>query len=243
MNALIRWTVLAGGLAVSAVSWAGEVENRLRATLLERLPGARIESISKLPKLDLYEVVMAGLRIVYVDPNGDFALFGNLVDLKSRTNLTERRQQELSVVDFARLPLDKAIVKVKGNGSRRLAIFTDPDCPFCQRLEAELAKVTDVTVYIFLLPIPQLHPDAARKARAVWCAHNPVKAWDELMLERKEPPVAADGCTDPIAAIAKLADQLNITGTPGLVFGSGRLVPGAINAQQIEQYLQAPGKS
>src|SRR5574341_1843725 len=123
MNALIRWLVLASAAAVSVASWAGEVEDRLRATLLERLPGARIESITKLPQLDLYEVVMAGFRVVYVDPKGDFALFGNLIDLKSRTNLTEKRQQELSVVDFAQLPLDKAIVKVKGNGSRRLAIF------------------------------------------------------------------------------------------------------------------------
>jgi len=243
MNALIRWVVLASGAAVSVASWAGEAEDRLRATLLERLPGARIESITKLPQLDLYEVVMAGFRIVYVDPKGDFALFGNLIDLKSRTNLTEKRQQELSVVDFAQLPLDKAIVKVKGNGARKLAVFTDPDCPYCQRLEGELAKVTDVTVYIFLLPIPQLHPNAPRKARAVWCAPDRVKAWDELMLERKEPPAATAECTDPITEIAKLADQLNITGTPGLVFANGRLVPGAISAQQIEQYLQAPGKS
>ena len=240
-----KWMlVLAATLAATTpAARSGEVEDRLQATLAERMPGAKIDSITKLPQLELYEVVFNGSRVFYVDPSGQFGLFGSLVDLKTRTNLTEERQSELSVVDFAQLPLDKAIVKVKGDGSRKLAVFTDPDCPYCQRLERELTKVSNVTLYIFLLPIPQLHPDAQRKARAVWCAHDKVKAWDDLMLERKEPQAAAAECKDPIADIAKLAEEFNIHGTPGLIFSTGRLVPGAIPAEQIEQYLAGPGKS
>ena len=130
-------------------------------------------SITKLPQLDLYEVVGNGNRIFYTDAKGEFALMGNLIDLKTRVNLTQQRQDQLNVVDFSRLPLDKAFVKVKGDGSRKIAIFTDPDCPYCKRLEQELAKVSNVTVYVFLYPLPQLHPDAPRKARAVWCACGP----------------------------------------------------------------------
>lgn len=242
-----RWNwmlMLVTAVAVGfPIARAGEVEDQLRATLTERMPGAKIDSITKLPHLELYEVVFNGSRLFYVDPSGQFALFGSLVDLKARTNLTEERQSELNVVDFAKLPLDKAIVKVKGDGSRKLAVFTDPDCPYCQRLERELSSVSNVTLYIFLFPIPQLHPDAERKARAVWCSADKVKAWDDLMLERKEPLAAAADCKDPIADIAKLAEQFKIHGTPGLIFPSGRLVPGAIPAQQIEQYLGGREKS
>ncbi len=236
--------VLAASLMVAATAvLAGEVEDQLRATLSQRLPGLTVESITKLPQLDLYEVVGNGNRIFYTDAKGEFGLMGNLIDLKTRVNLTEQRQDQLNVVDFSRLPLDKAFVKVKGDGSRKIAIFTDPDCPYCKRLEQELAKVSNVTVYVFLYPLPQLHPDAPRKARAVWCASDRAQAWDALMLEGKEPSAPAPECKDPIAEVAKVAKEVGIRGTPGLVFANGKLVPGAISAEQIEQYLNVPGKS
>jgi thiol:disulfide interchange protein DsbC len=230
-------------IGCATVALAGEAEDRLSKILTERLPGLQIESLRKLPQADLYEVVHNGRRIIYVDPNGEVALFGSLIDLKSRTNLTEQRQNELNVVEFAKLPFDKAIKKVKGKGTRKLAIFTDPDCPFCKRLEGDLKNVDDVTVYIFLFPLQQLHPDAPRKARAVWCAKDPVATWDALMQEGKEPPAAGADYKDPIADIAKVAEELNINGTPGLIFPSGKLVPGAIGAKDIEELLGAPGKS
>jgi thiol:disulfide interchange protein DsbC len=238
-----RLVLAATLMLAAAAAVGGEVEDQLRATLTQRLPGLAVESITKLPQLDLYEVVGNGNRIFYTDAKGDFALMGNLIDLKTRANLTQQRQGELNVVDFARLPLDKAIVKVKGDGSRKIAIFTDPDCPYCKRLEQELAKVSNVTVYVFLFPLAQLHPDAPRKARAVWCAADPAKAWDALMLEGKEPSAPGPECKDPIAEVAKVADQVGIQGTPGLVFANGKLVPGAISAEQIEKYLNALGKS
>jgi thiol:disulfide interchange protein DsbC len=243
VSRLIRTGVAALLCLAASLALGGEAEDALRAKLTERLPGLKIEAIRKLPQLDLYEVVHNGRRILYTDANGDFGLFGNLIDLQLRTNLTEARQNELNVVDFAALPLDKAFAKVKGKGTRKMAVFTDPDCPFCKRLENELKNVDDVTVYVFLLPLPQLHPDAPRKARAVWCAPDRVKAWDALMLEGKEPPAAAESCKDPIGDVAKLAEELSIQGTPGLIFQSGRLVPGAIGAGQIEELLNAPGKS
>jgi len=230
-------------LTTGSVMASGEEDNALSARLVERMPGLKISSIRKLPQLDLYEVVGNGLQIFYTDASGDLALFGNLVDLKTRTNLTEQRRTEASVVDFSQLPLDLAIVKVKGDGSRKMAVFVDPDCPYCKRLEQELSGVSDVTLYIYLLPLDSIHPDAARKARAVWCAEDRVQAWDALMLQGKEPPVPAAECKDPIADIAKLAGKLSIEGTPGLVFGNGTRVPGAIDARQIEQLLNAPGKS
>src|SRR5215510_783164 len=83
----------------AAAAPAGEVEDRLRATLAERLPSVTVVSITKLPQLDLYEVVGKGNRIFYTDANGDFGLMGNLIDLKTRVNLTQERQDELNVVD------------------------------------------------------------------------------------------------------------------------------------------------
>jgi thiol:disulfide interchange protein DsbC len=236
--------IFAGVLSTLISFSAAADEKEVREAVTAALQGAKIGPITKLPYGDLYEVIINGSNVLYTDSKGQVGLFGNLVELKTRKNLTELRRDELLVVDFSTLPLDKAIVKVKGNGSRKLAIFTDPDCPYCKQLEKELANVTDVTVYIFLLPLTQLHPDASRKATAIWCSTDRVKAWDDLMQSGKEPgETKAKECATPIADIAKLAQQLNISGTPGLIFSNGKLVPGAVPAEQIETMLNAAAKS
>jgi thiol:disulfide interchange protein DsbC len=117
-------------------------------------------------------------------------------------------------------------------------VFSDPDCPFCRKLEGELAGLDNLTVYTFLLPIRELHPDAARKAHAVWCAKDPGRAWLDLMLLEREPAAAPAGCSAPLEEVATLARKFRINGTPGIVFESGRMVPGLINRVQIEQNLK-----
>jgi thiol:disulfide interchange protein DsbC len=197
-----------------------------------------VTDIRKLPFADLYEVLVNGQTIAYTDAKGEVVLVGNLLDVRTRANLTEQRQKELLSVDWKSLPLDRAVVYRKGDGSRRIAVFSDPDCPFCRKLEGEIAGLDNLTVYTFLLPIAQLHPDAARKANAVWCSKDPGRAWLDLMLLEREPAPAPAGCAAPLEEIATLAKKFRINGTPGIVFESGRVVPGLINRVQIEQNLQ-----
>jgi thiol:disulfide interchange protein DsbC len=223
------------------VSYAATADDfpELRAALAARLPQVTVGEIRKLPYGDLYEVQGNGINVFYTDAHGDLGFFGNLVDLKTQTNLTEARKSELLKTDFSALPFDKAIVKVKGDGSRKLAVFSDPDCPYCKQLEQELAGVTNVTVYTFLFPLAELHPDAPRKARLIWCAADKIKAWDELMLDGKEPPAAAPDCEAPLGGIADVARKLWINGTPGMVTESGQIVPGVLPRTQIESLLQS----
>jgi len=243
MNLMLRFLSAVALAVLCSTVHAGSDEDQIRAVLTATVPQLHIDSITKLPYGDLYEVVVNKTNVFYTTSKGEVGLFGSLVDLKTHANLTELRRAELRTVDFQRLPLDKAIVKVKGDGSRKLAVFTDPDCPYCKQLEKDLSGVNNVTLYIFLYPIPQLHPDAARKAKAIWCAPDRVKAWDELMTGGKAPPEPAAGCETPIADITKMGEELGIDGTPGLIFGNGRMVRGAIPAADIEKYLNGASKS
>jgi thiol:disulfide interchange protein DsbC len=236
-TSLLRWLLPVALLVCARVAYARAEEDQIRAAVASAMPSAQINSVTRLPYGDLFEVVMDGNKIFYTDSKGQIGLFGNLFELKTRKNLTKARIEELSVADFSKLPLDKAIVRVKGSGARKLAIFTDPDCPYCKQLEKELEAVSDITVYVFLFPLQQLHPDAPRKARAIWCAPDQAKAWDELMLNGKQPPEPATDCRTPLADIAKLAAELNIHGTPGLVFGNGRVIPGLPEPDELEQML------
>ena len=213
----------------------------LKKKLESSMPGVRIGEIRPTP-WGLYEVVANDLSLFYTDAKGEVGFFGRAVELKSKTDLSQARLQELRRVDFAQLPLDKAIVRVHGNGKRKLALFADPDCPYCREMEPDLAALEDVTIYTFLLPLPSIHPDATRKATLIWCAPDRAKAWDDWMLRGKLPEGSNLSCATPIVELAELAKRFKIEGTPGLVFADGELVPGTLSKSDLEARLAAKAR-
>lgn len=225
------------GAALIPLSAVADAE-LIHKSVTERMPNAEVRSVIPTVVQGLYEVVVNGTNVFYVDAKGETAIFGKMIDMRTRTDLTEKRAQELTVVDFAGLPLEKAIVQKKGDGSRKLAVFADPDCPYCKQLDKDLEAVTNVTVYTFLLPLTSIHPDAMRKAEVIWCASDRVKAYRDWMIEG----IALAGerdCQTPIADIVALAKKHWIQGTPGMVFANGKFVPGALPRHQIEALLDA----
>jgi len=243
---MIRPTFVAACAAVLAASFAllaspAAANDALRKSLQSRFPDLGIEQVNKSPIPGLWEVYADG-QIFYADDKGDHVLLnGMLVDTRTRTNLTDERLSKLRNIDFAGLPVELAIKEVKGNGKRKLVVFSDADCPFCKRLEKSLLEVTDVTAYTFLYPIDKLHPQANERSRRVWCSADRLRAWKDWMLEGKNPTAAAD-CDNPVAKVAALGEKYRVNGTPTLVFANGRTVPGALGAKDIERYLIEAGK-
>jgi thiol:disulfide interchange protein DsbC len=204
--------------------------------LLEaKFPGAPISNVSKSPYFGLYEAQLDD-RMLYTDAKVNYVLVGSVYDTATRTNLTEQRMRKMNRVAWESLPLDMAIKKVKGDGSRKLAIFSDADCPFCKRLESEMKGLDNVTVYTFLFPIDQLHPDSARKSAMIWCAPDRLKAWDDWFDSAKLPDNKGD-CPTPIAQTALLGQKFHVNATPTLVFADGSVIPGAIPLDRLEAEL------
>lgn len=231
--------MVAGLVLMLCACYAQAGEQQIRKSFAEKLPEVKLGAITQLPYGGLYQVVANGVNIIYTDENGEVGLFGNLVDLKNKTSLTQLEKDKLAVVDFAKLPFDQAIVRVRGSGARKLALFSDPECPYCQALEKELEAVTDVTLYTFLLPLTELHPGALRKAQLIWCAKDRAKAWDDMLLRQKEPKGSNTSCATPIKEIAELASSNWISGTPGIVFSNGKLLFGNQPHERIELLLGA----
>lgn len=234
----MRKSILAGLMVSMFVvcAHADDTDN-IKKNLEGNLPGVKIGEIVKLSNGPFYQVVGNGINVFYTDGKGEIGFFGKMVNLKTKTDLTQAEVDKLRMVGFSTLPLDKAFVRVKGNGKRKIAIFTDPDCPYCHELEKELVNVKDVTIYTFLYPLTSIHPDSKRKAEQIWCAKDPAKTWDDWMLNQKELPSGTANCATPIADISTLAQQHWITGTPGIVFEDGELIPGMINSAEIEKHL------
>ena len=201
----------------------------------QKLAGMDIRGVAKTPFAGLYEIQVAD-QLMYTDAKANYLLAGALYDANSKTNLTEVRQRQLNRVAFDSLPLELAFTRVKGNGERKLAIFSDADCPYCARLEQELKSVDNVTIYTFLFPIDQLHPDSARKSRAIWCSPDKAKAWDEFFASGKVPDNKGD-CDNPVAATNALGAKLRVSATPTLVFADGSVVPGALPGAQLESEM------
>ena len=239
-------TVMTSALILlSGIACADEAS--IRAEFAKKYPQANIESITKTPYLGLYEMLVDG-EVIYTDADFTYLIFGSIVETKTRTNLTDARQREIEdkklkalAFPFEQLPFELAIKKVKGNGSRKVAVFSDPDCPFCRKLEKDIEKITDVTIYTFLFPIEQLHPKAPEMSRAIWCAPDRVKAWDEYMLKGVVPK--SPKCDNPVEKIVAYGQSKKINGTPTIFFTDGKRVPGAIPAERFEELLKNAGSA
>ena len=157
--------------------------------------------------------------------------------VNTRKSLTDERAADLNKIDFASLPLDKAIKEVRGNGKLKVAVFSDPDCPYCKRLEHEFEKMTDITIYNFMMPIPSLHPDAARKAEILWCQPNPTQAWTDWMRKGQFPSGKAN-CDNPVAETTSLGEQFGFNGTPTLVFPNGRSQSGYSPMPHLKKIIE-----
>lgn len=233
-NPGMKKLVIAAILQVFAIGASAQVAPEVIADLKAKYPNTQFREINPTPIPNVFEVVM-GQNVAYVDRSGRYFFFGRLFDMQQQQDLTEPKVAKANAVDVNGLPLRDAMKLVKGNGKRTIYIFSDPDCPFCKQLEKNLSDVTDVTIYTFLFPIASLHPDARRKAISVWCSPNPAQAWDGLMTRGAEPPKV--DCPNPIDRNVALAERLGINGTPTLISGDGRKLPGAAPAARIESWL------
>ncbi|MCP1659246.1 DsbC family protein [Neisseria perflava] len=209
-------------------------------TKLEQMYAAqdlKVVSVADTPIQGIYEVVVSGNQVLYTDAKGDYILVGDLINTATRESLTDERTAELNKIDFASLPLDKAIKEVRGNGRLKVVVFSDPDCPFCKRLEHEFEKMTDITIYNFMMPIASLHPDAARKAEVIWCSPNRTKTWTEWMRHGKT-PATVKICDNPVTETTSLGEQLGFTGTPTLIFPNGRTQSGYSPLPQLKEIIE-----
>ncbi len=234
-------------LSLMASSGAQEAKNqdakndtaaRIHKALKTRLPKITIEKVQPSQWPWLYEVITDG-ELFYTDVTGDYLFYGKVMDTRTREDLTSKRWNDLMKVDFNTLPLNLALKLVKGDGSRKVVVFADPDCPFCVRFERTLQEITNVTVYTFLYPLESLHPSAMVKSKRIWCAADRQSTWAAWMLNKKEPPTASDCNTEALNTLVKLGEKLKVTGTPTLIFEDGSRVPGAIDKQQLEETLSS----
>ena len=209
-----------GAIAIAAAAHAETPDEARVHKLVEPRMGSnvKVDAVSKTGYGGLYEVRSGG-DIFYTDAGARYMFVGKIVDLTTLQDLTRARADELAAIRFADLPLDMAIKTVKGNGQRVMAVFEDPNCPYCRKLHQTLGQIDNVTVYTFLLNI--LSDDSAAKSKNIWCAPDRSLAWQQWMTEAKPAPSAPAACITPNEQVLALGRKLHVQGTPTIYFADG----------------------
>ena len=209
-------------------------EKQIRTEIQKRLgTSANVRNVMPSPIPGLFEVQVNN-EIFYTDSNAKYLIQGEMVELASGNNLTTKRQEDINRIKWSELPQAQAFKVVRGNGSRQIAVFSDPNCGYCKRLEKTLQQLDNVTIYNYLIPI--LSADSALKSKQIWCAADQQKVWNDWMLNNLGPSGKSD-CANPIDKNLTLAKNYGINGTPTIFFTDGSRFPGAVQLADIEKKL------
>ena len=200
----------------------------LKNNLNQQYPNIHVSNIQATEMTGLYSANLDN-QIIYLDENAQHMFIGSMVRLKDQKNLTKDLVLKQNSIDWKQLPLKDAIKTVKGNGKQQLAIFSDPNCPYCKKLEAELDKLNDVTIYTFIYP---LKSQSIAVSKQVWCDPNQAYAWKNLLQKNVQPKERS--CANPIERNLALGRKLGVEGTPTLIFETGFKMTGVRSAEEIQ---------
>ncbi|CAM3692028.1 DsbC family protein [Polynucleobacter arcticus] len=236
MNKLFFTVAFVSLLALSIGTIHAQSEQQIRSDLQKKLgSNAKIKSVSPSPIAGVYEVLV-GNEVFYTDTNSKYLIQGDIIEIATGKNLTEQKQADLNRIKWSELNPANALKAVRGNGSRQLAVFSDPNCGYCKRLDKSLQQLDNVTIYTYLIPI--LSPDSAQKSKQIWCSADPQKTYIDWMINGIAPSGKSD-CTTPLDKNMAFAKTYGITGTPTIFFTDGSRFPGAAQITDIEKKLSS----
>lgn len=213
-------------------------DDNLKQHMQSKFPSTPIthaQNVDGMP--GMIELIVGGKQIFYTNIDGSRLLIGHIFDPKNNMDLTQQKLDKLNKVDWSLLPLKDAITIKKGKGEREFAVFTDPDCPYCKKLEEEIKLLDNITVHIFAYPLA-MHPQAKEVAQKIMCAKDKAKAWLDYMSSGIQ--AQNDGkcaASQSIDRNLTLGEKMGVNGTPALIARNGKVKPGFMPAASLESWL------
>lgn len=230
--------LLAGILAIFSISAAADEKiDAVRASLQRWVPGAQPQSIKPAPIPDLYEVMLEG-QVFYLSQDGRYAMQGQLIDLATRTNLTEERLKTMRAAAINALDERDMIVFGPKQAKYTVSVFTDIDCGYCRQLHQHMNDYSKLGIKIRYLSFPRtgIGSPSYDKAVAVWCAKDRQQA---LTRAKADKPVEnTSQCKNPVADQFNLGQSLGVNATPTLILEDGTMLPGFVRPQALINFLE-----
>lgn len=208
--------------------------------LARQLHGVDAGDITDSPLPGVYQVSV-GPNIAYVTKDGRYLLQGELYDLKTKRNLTEKVRAKQRVGLLAGVRSDQEIVYKPKNGKveHTITVFTDIDCGYCREFHRNIDKVTALGIEVRYLSFPRTGPNTSSwtKAEQVWCAKDRKAALTRAKLGA--PPSSAKVCPDNhVGEDYTLGQELGVDGTPAIFASNGELLGGYLTPTELAARLQ-----
>lgn len=210
--------------------------------------GGTVTSVKQSPAKGLFELLVEreGQKgIILMDYGKRHLIQGMVVDIEKLQpvsahdqKLTQPKQQ--TSVDVATIPVKNAFVMGNPKGSKKLYVFTDPDCPYCRKGHVELQKLAkiapDVAINVMLFPLP-MHPAAYDKCRTVLetMSHELL---DKAFEGKEVPKPTKESSKIAIEEIIKFANANGISGTPTMIMPDGTIQVGMRDAETMKKMLE-----
>jgi len=211
-----------------------------RIELAKKLPGSKPEEFRPSPLPGIYEYAR-GADILYLSADGKFAIAGDLYEVASETNLSERRRRDSRLELVSRVPETQMVIFGPRDAKHTVTVFTDIDCGYCRKLHGEMGRYNQLGIRVRYLFYPREGPDSAgwQKATQVWCSAN---RQDALTRAKKGEALSAPKCaTTPVAKDYALGQEVGLRGTPAIITASGELLPGYLPPDMLLKRLETGG--
>ena len=231
----IAAVLTAGSLIISSTAFAKSTPE-LDLALAKLMPGTQPTSIDETAVPGLYEVSY-GSTVLYFNKDATIMFRGDLIDVNTRENLTEKKRGEARSALLKSMDESKMIVYPAKNEKTKVIVFTDIDCPYCVKLHREMAdyNAEGITIQYMAYPRAGIPSSSYTKAVNVWCSDNPQKAMGDA---KEKLDIPEKTCDNPVAQQFQLGQALGVSGTPSLFLEDGTSLPGYVPAKRLSQVIQ-----
>lgn len=221
---------------LSTPLWAANSpESTIRSALHTLQPTLTIEGVAPSPVSGLYEVKLPNGERLYASPDGQYIVQGSLYQVTGQkvVNLTDQARAEVIVQQLAQVPqTQKVVFPAQGKAKTFVTVFTDTDCPYCQRLHEEVPELNKLGVEVRYMAFPRqgMNSAGARTLESIWCSDNPQQA---MTTAKSSGSVPNKQCANPVAEQFDLGQRLGVQGTPAIFLENGTMIPGYQSADRL----------
>ena len=227
--------LLSATLGTSYLLAESDNEKAIRDSLSRAIPSDAIDQVSPSPMAGISEVLV-GMSVYYVSNDGKYVFEGKLIDMDTRTDLTEERVSAVRQKTLASIDEKSMIVFPADKPRHTITVFTDIDCGYCRKLHNEMSEYNANGITVRYLSFPRSGPNSAsfNKAVSVWCAKDRNAAMTSAKAGKDMPK---KDCANPVKDHFDLGMQMGVAGTPAILMENGSLLPGYVPPKRLSQEL------
>lgn len=195
-------------------------------------------SVSETPISGLKEVRTDG-QVVYMTEDGNFLFAGDIIDVRTKTNLTDIARGEMRIKVLEGSDKSEHIIYGPANNPRTVYVFTDTSCPYCTKFHAEVPKLVAAGITVEYLAWPRGGPRGPGYGtmQGVWCSKDRAAALDKVFAGGK---VDISSCAHPLRKHYELGASIDVQGTPSIYDARGNHLGGFVPAERIIAAFNLP---